>query len=270
MVALKSADFEIQPLTGGFGASISGIRLGEIDDAEFEVIRKVFLASSVVVFSEQFLSKDEHLAFAKRWGEFSITPFLNYLEDYPGLLCLENKGKARSVTENWHYDSSFQSEPPSLTILSAQDVPAGGDTMWSDQYKAFEALSSGMQDMLSGVRAEFRGTRLARLTNSDKPIPSAFHPVVRTHPETGRKALFVGLPGETMGCLESMTDAESLPILKFLYEHSVLPDHVYRHRWRNGDVVMWDNRCTMHYAVHDYGDAVRELHRITIKGDKPV
>ena len=101
-------------------------------------------------------------------------------------------------------------------------------------------------------------------------IPSAYHPIVRTPPVTGRKALYVGYPGETLVHFENMTPAESLPLMRYLYEHSAQPDQVYRHRWSEGDVVMWDNRCTMHYAVHDHGDQVRELNRVTILGDVPV
>ncbi|MBT6275420.1 MAG: TauD/TfdA family dioxygenase, partial [Chromatiales bacterium] len=157
------------------------------------------------------------------------------------------------------------------TILSAREVPVGGDTMWSNQYLAYETLSSGMQALLDGVRAEFKGTRLAALSGSTGPVPSSFHPIIRTHPETNRKALFIGRPSDTSPRLENMTEAESLPILQYLYQHSTQPDRIYRHRWNNGDVVMWDNRCTMHYAVHDFGDAVvRDLHRISIKGAVPV
>jgi len=149
-------------------------------------------------------------------------------------------------------------------------VPVGGDTMWCNQYLAYDSLSEGMKSLLEGVRAEFTGIRLAELAGDTSNVPFSLHPVVRTHPETGRKALFIGRPGDTVPRLEGMSDEESLPLIRFLYEHSISPDRIYRHRWRNGDVVIWDNRCTMHYAVHDYGDdAVRELHRISIRGTEP-
>ena len=245
----------VTPLTSHVGAAVEGLQLGLLDEAEFDVVRRAFLEHSVLVFPGQQLSIEHHVAFAERWGDFSTNPFVSYLPDHPGVLQLYNLGKPNAVTENWHYDSTFLPEPPSITILSAREIPLGGDTMWSSQYRAYEELSPGLQRMLDGVRAEFAGTRL--------------DPVVRTHPETGRKALFVGHPGDTMRRFEDMTPSESLPLMEYLYRHSTQPDRVYRHRWTEGDVVMWDNRCTMHYAIHDYGDAPRFLHRISIKGDTP-
>lgn len=275
-----SPTITVTPLTPSIGASVTGVHLTELDDDGFAEIRAAFLDHCLLVFPEQFLSTDQHVHFAERWGTFSTSPFVQYLDTHPGVLPLTNRGKAAAVTENWHYDSTFLPEPPALTILSARDVPVGGDTMWSNQYLAYETLSAGMQAMLDGRRALFTATRLAALAadgdgdgdrspTGDRPVPQCFHPIVRTHPETGRKAIFIGRPGDTVPRLEDMTEAESLPLIRFLYEHSTSPDRIHRHRWANGDVVMWDNRCTMHYAVHDHGEATRELHRISIVGDKP-
>ena len=258
-----------QPLSGHVGASIEGVGLAALTDGEFEAIRQAFLDHSVLVFPGQHLSVEEHVAFAARWGEFSISPFVSYHPDHPGVLPLENRGKANAVTENWHADSTFLPAPPSITILSARHIPVGGDTMWSSQYHAYETLSDGMKDLLDGVRAEFAGTRLAKLFGDEGEVPTSLHPVVRTHPESGRRSLFVGHPGDTMRRFENMTEEESLPLIELLYRHSTRPDRVYRHRWTEGDVVMWDNRCTMHYAVHDHGDQTRSLHRISIVGDAP-
>ena len=260
---------DLTPLTGHVGAAVQGANLAELTDAELDQIRAAFLDHSVLVFPGQHLSVDDHVAFAGRWGAFSTSPFVRYLPDHPQVLPLGNRGKANAVTENWHYDSTFLPEPPSITILSAREIPVGGDTMWSSQYHAYETLSDGMKRLLDGVRAEFAGTRLARRLGGEREIPTCLHPVVRTHPETGRKALFVGHPGDTMRRFEDMSPEESLPLIEYLYEHSSRPDRVYRHRWSNGDVVMWDNRCTMHYAIHDYGEQTRSLHRISIRGDTP-
>lgn len=257
------------PLTPHVGAAIEGLNLAELTDADFEAVHRAFLDHSMLVFPRQHLAVEDHVAFAARWGEFSVSPFVTYLPDHPQVLPLSNLGKAGAVTENWHYDSTFLPEPPALTILSAREIPLGGDTMWSSQYRAYETLSRGMKQLLDGVRAEFAGTRLAKRLGNDSEVPFSRHPVVRTHPETGRKALFVGHPGDTMRCFENMTIEESLPLIGYLYEHSTQPDNVYRHRWTAGDIVMWDNRCTMHYAIHDYGDETRSLHRITIAGDTP-
>lgn len=260
---------DLTQLTGHVGAAIEGVRLEELTKAEFAAVRQAFLDHSVLVFPGQHLSIDDQVAFAQRWGSFSTNPFVEYLPDHPGVLQLRNLGKANAVTENWHYDSTFLPEPPSITILSARQIPVGGDTMWSSQYHAYETLSDGMKRLLDGVRAEFAGTRLAKRVGQESEAPSCFHPVIRTHPETGRKALFIGHPGDTVRRLEDMTPEESLPLVEYLYEHSTRPDRVYRHRWTEGDLVMWDNRCTMHYAVHDYGEQTRQLYRISITGDKP-
>jgi taurine dioxygenase len=268
--AKASSTIDAVPLTRSIGAEIIGVQLRAIDDEIFGEIRQAFLDHCMLVFRDQHLSVEEHMAFASRWGEYSISPLVSYLPDYPGVLPLVNRGRENSVTNNWHYDSTFLPAPPALTINSARQVPVGGDTMWSNQYLAYETLSAGLKETLAGRRVCFTGARLAALTGSAE-VPSAYHPIVRRHPETGRDALFLGNPGSTVTHFEGMSPEESLPLLKYLYDHSVEPDRLYRHRFRNGDVVMWDNRCTMHYAVHDYGDiTVRDLHRISIKGDKPV
>ncbi|MBT4703607.1 MAG: TauD/TfdA family dioxygenase [Rhodospirillaceae bacterium] len=259
---------QVTALTGSIGAAISGLRLTDINDDQFSAIRTAFHKNCMLVFRDQFLSVDEHIAFAARWGEFGINKMSPQLDDYPMVLPLSNRGKSKAVTENWHYDSTFMAEPPAITTLSARDIPVGGDTMWSNQYLAYETLSPGLKAMLAGVRAEFTGTRLAKLYGLDH-VPRSLHPVARTHPETGRVALYIGKPGDTVPKFENMTPTESEPLLRFLYEHSAQPDRIYRHQWRNGDLVMWDNRCTMHYAVHDYGNETRDLHRITIAGDRP-
>lgn len=260
---------EIEPLSGAIGAALRGVRLAELGDSEFEIIHTAFLDHCLLVFPEQFLSIDEHVAFARRWGEFSVSPFVTYLKSHPCVLPLTNRGKAAAVTENWHTDSAFLPRPPALNILSAREVPVGGDTMWSNQYRAYERLSDGMKNLLAGLRAEYTGARLAAMVGSDD-VPSSLHPIVRTHPETGRRSLYISRPVDSVPRFENMTEEESLPLLRFLYEHSTQPDNVHRHRWRNGDVVMWDNRCTLHYAVHDYGDQPRDIHRISIKGTAPV
>jgi taurine dioxygenase len=270
-VVPKTTKFTVTPLTGSVGAAVRGVNVANLDDAGFAKVKAAFLAHCMLVLPEQFVTPETQLAFAARWGEISITPMITtYVEGYPGLLRLFNRGKAESVTENWHSDSSFQEKPPAITILAAKELPAmGGDTIWCNQYAAYERLSDGMKKMLHGVRARFCGARLARTHGHQGDIPEQYHPIVRTHPETGRKALFVGHP-DTCTNLENMTVAESRPLLDFLYAHSVQPDTMYRHMWKPGDLLMWDNRCTMHYAVHDYGTQTRNMHRVTVKGTKPV
>ena len=261
------------PLTGSVGAAVEGISLSDpLTTDRFEQLRDAFRCHCVLVFRDQHLAPAPQLAFARLWGEPMVSALLSKLQlgEYPEVVQVRTTPKELVSTEAWHYDAPHTPVPPKITMLSAQVVPAGGDTMWSNQYLAYESLSPVMQRMLQGLRVHFRAVRLARsqgVSNSEE-VPSAVHPLVRTHPETGRKALYIGHADNVVG-IEGMTEGESRPLLNFLYQHSTQPDNVYRHMWRAGDVVMWDNRCTMHYAVHDYGKQERVLNRVTLKGEVP-
>jgi len=270
MAGSVETGIEVRPLTGSIGASIRGAQLGELSDAQFAVIHRAFLDRCMLTFPDQHLDGADLTAFAQRWGEIVQTPMLTYLDGYPGILRVFNRGKEASPTEYWHPDSAYLERPPAISILAAQELPeVGGDTMFCNQYIAYESLSKGMQTYLSGLRAKFSGAKMARRTGHEGEIPFTYHPIVRTHPETGHKALFIS-NAEMVPHFEGMTEAESRPLLDFLYVNSPKPDRSYRHIWQPGDVVMWDNRCTMHYAVHDYGDeSERVMYRVTIAGDRP-
>jgi taurine dioxygenase len=262
---------QIAPLTGSIGAAIDGVDLSQtIDSATFATIHQAFLDHCVLVFRGQHLEPKAQIAFGRMFGELvQQNPLLKDTTGYPELVQVTKIPKETASTEAWHYDSPYTPVPPKISLLSAIKVPHGGDTMWCNQYISYERLSPAMQRMLQGVRVKFVALRLGRMMGADlKDLPTAVHPIVRTHPETGRKALYVG-HWETAQMLDGMTHAESRPLLDFLYEHSTQPDNIYRHMWEVGDLVMWDNRCTMHYAVHDYGDQERVLNRITLKGEVP-
>lgn len=267
-------NLKVTPLTGSVGATVEGIALGEPMAAEhFAQLQEAFLRHCVLVFRGQHLGPAAQLAFARLWGEPVVTPLLSkqQLGEYPDVIQLRTEPKSAFSTEAWHYDGPHTPVPPKLTMLSAQVIPVGGDTMWSNQYIAYERLTPVMQRMLEGLRVQFRAVRAAARFQgvADSDIPTAVHPLVRTHPETGRKALYLG-PPDNVQCFDGMTKAESRPLLDFLYEHSTQPDNVYRHMWRAGDLLMWDNRCTMHYAVHDYGTQERVLNRVTLQGEVPI
>jgi taurine dioxygenase len=262
---------KVVSLTGSVGAAVEGVDLNQpIDEAAFEVLHRAFLRHCMLVFRGQHISPRAQVAFARRWGEpAQQNPLLKELADFPEIVQVTKIPKETASTEAWHYDSPYTPVPPKISMLSALTVPRGGDTMWSNQYEAYERLSSTMQRTLEGLRVRFTALRLGRMLGADlKDLPSAVHPLVRTHPETGRKALYVGHP-DTAQTIDGMTFAESRPLLDFLYQHSTSPDNVYRHMWKEGDLVMWDNRCTMHYAVHDYGEQERVLNRVTLKGEAP-
>jgi taurine dioxygenase len=185
------------------------------------------------------------------------------------MLVVPNLGKERSyTTEVWHTDLSFMAAPPALTMLAAQVVPeAGGDTMFASQYRAYETLSEGMKHILEGLRGLHGGGKLAGLFGIADSAPRQSHPIARTHPESGRKALYVN-PLYTQS-IEGLTEVESRGLLDFLFQQGCRPDFTYRHQWSRGDVVMWDNRCALHYAVHDHGESPRVMHRTVIAGDVP-
>lgn len=259
---------EFRALSGSIGVEVVGAQLAQRASSGLrDALRQALLDSDgVLVFPNQFLTPAAQHEFALMWGEPVVTPHLAS-HAYPGfldVLRVTNMGKDRAVTEQWHCDSIFLQVPPPITILAAQDVPAaGGDTMWANQYLAYDRLSTGMKRILEDLHGVFVGDAPDPKTGKRAEVRTR-HPIVRVHPETGRKALLVGHPGDSLVCFEDMTDAESRPLLDFLYEHATQPDLVYRHHWRPGDVVMWDNRSTMHYAVHDYGDSERSLSRVTV------
>jgi taurine dioxygenase len=258
------------PLTGSIGAAVEGIDLNKpVDDTTFGALHRAFLDRCVLVYRGQRLTPAAQVAFARRWGEpVQQNPLLKSIDGFPELIQVTKIPKETASTEAWHYDSPYTAVPPKISFLSAVCVPRGGDTMWCNQCESYDRLSPVMKRMLEGLRVKFTGLRLARMMGSGDALPTAVHPLVRTHPETGRKALYVG-HRETAQEIEGMTCEESRPLLDFLYEHSTSPDNIDRRMWQEGDVVMWDNRCTMHYAVHDYGEAERVLNRVTMAGEVP-
>jgi len=262
----------VKRLTGAIGAEVLGANLNHpLDERTFAAIHQAFLDHCMLVFRGQFLDPAAQTAFADRWGKAFHAPYLKQLEipHHPEVLAQNNLGKANSyTTEVWHSDQSFLSAPPAHSILAAQVLPeAGGDTMFANQYLAYETLSEGMKHILQELRARHRGAKLALVTASEDSAPPQSHPIVRTHPETGRKGLYVNRL-YTYG-IEGLTEAESRGLLDFLFEQNCRPEFTYRHQWTPGDVIMWDNRCALHYAVHDYGEAPRVMHRITVAGDIP-
>ena len=172
------------------------------------------------------------------------------------------------LTQLWHSDFSYARRPPKLSILVARTLPpVGGDTMFANQYAAYDSLSEGMKRLLTGLRAVNQGTALALESGLSEEDVMWTHPVVRNHPETGRKSLFVN--ADYTKRFEDMTEAESAPLLRYLYEQGSRAEFTYRHRWQEGDVLMWDNRAVLHAVIGDVGGAERSLHRVAVAGDEP-
>ncbi len=268
-MAVRSCAPVITPLSGVLGAKVDGIDLRNVSDEAMQVLRAAFLEHCILIYpGQQALTPAEQVAFAARWGEVHhmLTPEA-CLDGNLAVLVLDFKGR-KPPTDKWHSDVTMEVCPPMATFLLGRTIPIGGDTIFANQYLAYETLSDGMRRMLDGLNAVHDGVNFAKAGNFDPSrFPSNLHPVVRTHPETGRKALFVNLTYTRH--FEGMTIEESQPLLDWLYDHSVQPNFTFRHRWTEGDLMMWDNRCLQHFAVADYGEQTRVMHRVTVLGDRP-
>jgi len=281
MSDVASGDLEVLPIAGGLGAEIAGIDLARAPSAAaVDAVRRVWLEHLVVFFRDQTLAPADFQAFARRLGTPVEYPFVTGIDGYPEIIEVT---KLPHETVNfggiWHSDTVYLDRPPMATMLVAREVPPyGGDTLFANMYAAYEALSPGMQRLLDGVRAvhssalaDVSKTREDRIRDrgaGDDHEYVAEHPVVRTHPETGRKALYVNVAHTVR--FADMTEDESRPLLRFLFEHSVRPEFTCRFRWRVGSVALWDNRCVMHNPVNDYHGHKRAMHRISLAGDVPV
>lgn len=277
----------VSPQPSGFGAEITGVDLSRpLTQEALAEVKAAWARHAVVAFPDQPLTLEALEAFTQQIGPFGEDPFIKPMPGHPNVLELrrEPDEKATNFGAGWHSDWSFQPEPPAATILRSEVVPpVGGDTLFCDGARAYEALSPAMQRMLAGLRAVHSATRaygtqgvFARETEartmeiivSPEADKSLTHPLVRTHPVTARKALYVS-PVYTTG-IEGLTVAESQAILGFLFKHMTDEAFVYRHRWKPGMVLMWDNRCTAHFAEGGYDGHLRVMHRTTVAGEVPV
>ena len=278
---------QVKKISGCMGADIHGVDLStDISDEVLSEIRAALLDNLVIVIRNQQITPDQQLAFARRWGEIHLHPFMEGMPDHPEILAIiKRPTDAKNFGGSWHTDQMFSSSPAMGTMLYAKEVPsAGGDTMFTNQYLAYESLSDGMKaianklrtvcvgDNFKSANGASRKERYARQMSEMKVKDpgnvqtTSVHPLVRTHPETGRKALYIG--GHVQH-FEGMTDEESQPLIDYFMKHSIRPEFTCRVRWETGSLTFWDNRCTQHFAVNDYPAETRIMHRITIRGDVP-
>jgi len=271
----------IHPVSGALGAEVSGVDLAKhLDDDTVAVLRRAWLEHLVLLFRDQSLTPPQLLAFARRFGKTIEYPFVKGLEDYPDIIPVVKLEHERiNFGGVWHSDTAYLDVPPMASMLLAREVPpAGGDTLFASMYLAYETLSDGMKRLLAGLRAvnssakadasRTREDRIAERGRADaRTLYEAAHPVVRVHPETGRKALYVNVAHTIR--FEGMTEEESAPLLGYLYRHQIRPEFTCRFRWRPGSLAFWDNRCAQHNAVNDYAGHRRVMHRITLAGDVP-
>jgi taurine dioxygenase len=271
----------VEPLASAAGAEIGGVDVGEpLDDAVITEIHQAFLAHGAIFFRDQSLSPEQYLRFARTMGEPTEYPFVKGLEGYPEITeVVKEKDERLNFGGVWHSDTTYLERPPMGTILYAREIPpVGGDTIFASMIAAYEALSPGMRRLLDGlmaVNSADKGDAAATRADARRQRPkdegdtvtTSEHPIVRTHPETGRKAIYVN-PGHTLR-ISGLSEAESAPILEYLYRHQKRPEFSCRFRWRVGSLAFWDNRAVQHYPLNDYHGHRRAMQRITLAGDRP-
>ncbi|MFZ9092154.1 MAG: TauD/TfdA dioxygenase family protein [Planctomycetaceae bacterium] len=281
---MSASTLTARPIAGSLGAEISGVCLSDnLSDELIAEIRSLLLKYEVIFFRDQVLSPEQQIALGKRFGELETHDFVAGMPDYPEIIRVVREAAETTLNFGgaWHADVTHQECPAMGSILYAVDVPpVGGDTLFSSQAAAWDALSSGMQNMLEGMTAvhSARGPfgpqgrskdnwKNMQVTTSEKAWDEMEHPVVRTHPETGRKMLFVNKTFTIR--FKDMTEQESAPLLNFLFQHASHERFTCRFAWTPGAIAFWDNRAVLHFALNDYPGHRREMRRVAISGDRP-
>ncbi|WP_444885040.1 TauD/TfdA dioxygenase family protein [Microbulbifer sp. PSTR4-B] len=268
----------ISQFSTGCGALVEGIQLANLSSTELSDLRQAFADHGVLFFRNQSLSPEEHLTFARRWGEIVINKFFTHTQEYPGIAEVrKEKDQETNVGGGWHTDHSYDQEPALGSILVARELPkSGGDTHFANLQKAYESLSNGLKQTLETLRAVhsnvhvygedgyYQSTDLSSQLGGVNEVGEAIHPVVIQHPDNGRKILYVN-PGFTLR-FEGWTPEESRPLLNFLFAHVLTNGYTCRFNWEPGSVAFWDNRSTWHSAENDYQGQFRLMHRITLAG----
>jgi len=277
---MSYSEIEVTPQSTALGAVISGVDLStDINARTMAELEDAFGRYSVIFFRDQTLTPQQHIALAERWGAINVNRFFKPLDGYPQIAqVIKETGQKENIGGTWHTDHSYDQIPAMGSMLYAHEVPTvGGDTLFSSMYLAYQALSEGMQNMLTNLKA-WHSSRHAfgygvtdsehyedgRLANPNQATQDALHPVVIIHPLTGRKALYVNADFTVR--FDGWTVEESQPILDFLYAHGARQEFTCRFHWEPGSIAFWDNRATWHYAMNDYQGHRRIMHRITLEG----
>jgi taurine dioxygenase len=256
----QATTLDIRPLTGALGAEVRGVDLNGLTDEGYAELHQLLLDHLVIfIVGQEALTPQAHIAFGRRMGRLEPHPYLPSVDGHPEIVIVDSERGGK--VDVWHTDMTFQQHPPLASMLHMVRLPStGGDTMWTNQYLVYERLSEPMRQLLDGLTA----VHAIRIDNSF--TEHSEHPVVRVHPETGRRSLYVNRLFTSH--IPQLTRNESDALLEYLFEFSEGPQFTCRYRWRTGDVAVWDNRVTQHYAVNDY-DEPRRAQRVTVLGDHP-
>jgi taurine dioxygenase len=269
---------EVTPLSPVIGAEISGVDISKpLGNQTFQEVHDALMEHQVIFFRDQEMTLDEHKAFGKLFGELHIHPAARETQGHKEIITIHADERSKVVAGmRWHSDVSCDEEPPMGSILHLHTIPAsGGDTMFASMYAAYDALSDPVKDFIDGLSAWHESAHVHRdrlghkgaMRDGDDSYPVSLHPVVRTHPVTGRKVLFVNENFTTR--IDGLNPNESAALLKMLYDHIATPEFHCRFAWQEKSVAFWDNRCAQHRVVWDYFPAVRHGYRVTVAGDKP-
>jgi taurine dioxygenase len=278
--SLVIEDLTLMPMTPTIGAEVEGVDLTRpLDARTVSALRQALLDWKVLFFRDQDITTEQHLAFARSFGDLEVHPFAPQKPGYPEVLAITHDANSRGKENTWHSDVTWRLEPSLGSILRALEIPpVGGDTLFADMYAAYEGLKDEVKAKVEGRVAvhDFvnfrkgmrkRGVSEEEIAAFDRKYPTVEHPVIRTHPETGRKAIYVnaGFTQHIVG----MEKAESDALLAHLYAQAAIPEHQCRFRWTPNAIAFWDNRASQHYAASDYFPAVRRMERVTVVGDRP-
>jgi taurine dioxygenase len=278
---MTRANIEVRRITPLIGAEVMGVNLGRLDDATFEAVHQALLDHEVLFFHDQDITPTEQLAFARRFGPVEPPhPVFDRVAEAPEVTVVEQKGRQGIYNDEWHTDVTFREQPPLASILHCQIVPPlGGDTLWASMTAAYDGLSEPIKRLIEPLHAVhditggFMETWLSRpdgvkaMQEAQRANPPVVHPVVRTHPISGKRALFVNRSFTV--AIQGLNRHEGQELLALLLRHAEQPTYQVRFSWRPKSLAIWDNRVTQHYAVADYGAAHRRMHRVTVIGDKP-
>ena len=280
---MKYETIDVRKVTGGCGAEILGIDLNALSNSQWSEVQRAFVEHGVIFFRDQKLTPEQHMAFARRWAPIDVNRFFKAVPGHPEIAEVRKEPEQKTnIGGGWHTDHSYDPEPAMGSILLARELPEeGGDTLFANMYRAFETLSPGLQKTLEGMNAVHGSAHIfgkggvndrnpegkSRYGNQEMVGADVVHPVVISHPLSGRKALYVN-PAFTLR-FEDWSVEDSRPLLDHLYRHATRPEFTCRFRWQPGSVAFWDNRCAMHNPINDYHGYTRRMNRITLAGDVP-